>query len=471
MKKILVLMILPVLLYSVEEKLYEHMSIQTEHTLGNEGRGLSYVAEFGNIVLDKASVTFISYTVPSERPRPITFCFNGGPGSSSVWLNLGAFGPRTLALAPPGIPVAPPELKDNPYTLLDMTDLVFIDPVSTGYSEAKEPKCFYGVDEDVKLLAEFIRTYVTQFGRWDSLKYLAGESYGTTRAVGIASELYEKQRMSVNGLILLSTVLDFGTVSFAGRADLAEVLILPSYTAAAWYYKKLAPELQALPLEEALVKAEGYAKGRYAQALMEGDGISVERKKEVAEEVSRYSGLSADYVFRSDLRIPLLRFAKELLRPEKLMVGRMDVRFTSLPIDECADRIDFDPSLDGIIPGFQAAMQSYMRDELKIPNNEPYVILQSLPNWDYKSFLNVSEQLRDLMIRNVGMQVFVGSGYYDLATPYFASDYTMSHLGAPSRVHERIRRSYYEAGHMMYLKSEAHRKMKEDLKKFYQLAR
>jgi len=464
----------------------EHLS-QTDHRIRVNGVELRYTATAGNLLLKeedgkpKASVFFIAYTkdgVSAPAKRPITFTFNGGPGSSSVWLHLGAFGPRRVLMTDNGEPMpAPYRLVDNDLTLLDQSDLVFIDPVSTGYSRAapgQSSKQFHGVQEDIQAVGEFIRLYTTRFKRWESPKFLAGESYGTTRAAGLAGYLQDQLGMNLNGVVLVSSILDFQTARFDDGNDLPYILFLPSYTATAWYHKKLSAELQA-DRRRTLDEAEKFALTDYTVALMKGDRLDSEETGKIAARLARYTGLSEQFIRRSNLRVPMQRFAKELLRGEGRTVGRYDSRYTGIDRDGAGAAPEYDPSYAAVQGAFTATLNQYLRSELKYESDLPYEILTGrVQPWDFGSaknrYLNMSGSLRGAMTKNQHLRVFVANGYYDLATPYFATEYTFNHLGLDRSLANHVTMGYYDAGHMMYVERASHRKLKRDLERFYREA-
>jgi carboxypeptidase C (cathepsin A) len=464
----------------------EHLS-ETQHTITLNGTKLEYKATAGTLTLKDdagkptASVFFIAYTkagVEDLRKRPITFAFNGGPGSSSVWLHLGALGPKRVPVGDVGESVAPPyRLVENESTLLDLTDLVFIDPVSTGYSRpapGQDAKQFHGVQEDVQSVGEFIRLYVTRFQRWPSPKFLAGESYGTTRAAGLVAHLQDRDGMDFNGVVLVSSVLNFETLRFDEGNDLPYILYLPSYTATAWYHKKLSAELQA-DLRKTLAEAEQFAEGDYTLALMKGSKLTPEARKEAAHKLARYTGLSEDYVLRSNLRIEAMRFMKELLRGERRTAGRYDSRFTGTDLDAVGEQSEYDPSYAAVQGPYTATFNAYVRSELKYERDLPYEILTGrVQPWNFGNarnrYLNVAGSLRQAMTKNRDLRVFVASGHYDLATPFAATDYTFDHLGLDAGLADHVTMAYYEAGHMMYLHKPSLQKLKKDLAAFYRSA-
>nr|HMT20508.1 peptidase S10 [Promineifilum sp.] len=428
---------------------------QTSHTLQIGERRLSYTATAGRIVLKnedekegekpKAAIFFVAYTL--DRPegrtegehaaaRPITFSFNGGPGSSSVWLHLGLLGPRRVVLERDGAPLPPPyQLVENEFTLLDKTDLVFIDPVTTGFSRAvpgEKDKQFHGFKPDIESVGDFIRLYVSRYHRWGSPRFLIGESYGTTRAAGLAGYLQERHGMYLNGIMLVSVVLNFMTLSFAPGNDLPFILFLPTYAATAWHHNQLGADLQA-NLEQTLAEVEAFALGEYATALMQGDALPAERRTAIAARLARYTGLSADYVKSTNLRINIHRFVKELLRDRRRTVGRLDSRFTGIDRDAAGEEHEYDPSYAIIQGAYTGTLNDCVRRELGFESDLPYEILSDRVHpWSFdqhqNSYVNVGETLRKAMSMNPHLRVFVANGYYDLATPYLATRYTFNHL-------------------------------------------
>jgi carboxypeptidase C (cathepsin A) len=457
-------------------------SSHTKHTITLDGKKIEYEATAGTMVLkdedgkSQASIFHVAYTRTGEdaAKRPITFCFNGGPGSSSVWLHMGAFGPRRVAFTDDGQPLPPPaRLVDNEGSLLDLTDLVFIDPVSTGYSRAadeKNAKQFHGVQEDLQSVGEFIRLYTTRTGRWASPKFLAGESYGTTRAAGLANHLQSRLGMRLNGILLVSAVLNFGTIRFDEGNDLPYPLFLPGYTATAWYHKKLEPGLQG-ELTKTLAEAETFASGEYAQALHKGLGLTDTERRAVAAKVARLTGLSEEFVLRCDLRVEGQRFMRELLRDRGRTVGRFDSRYLGTDATDAGERPEYDPSYAAVQGTYTEGLNAYVRGELKFESDLPYEILTGrVQPWNYGTaanrYLNVAPQLRSAMAANANLRVFVANGYYDLATPYAATQYTINHLGSDRKLLERVTLAYYEAGHMMYVHKPSLVKLRKDAAAF-----
>ncbi|RMG91982.1 MAG: peptidase S10 [Chloroflexi bacterium] len=467
----------------------------THHVITINGEQIPYTVTAGTILLKeetekeekaegfkpKASIFYVAYTrddVEDVSKRPITFSFNGGPGSSSVWLHLGVLGPRRVETDEVGNLLPPPyRLVDNEFSLLDKTDLVFIDPVSTGYSRAvpgEKPREFHEFKKDIESVGEFIRLYTTRNMRWLSPKFLIGESYGTTRAGGLSGFLQEKYGMYLNGIMLVSAILNFQTAYFRPGNDLPYILFLPTYTATAWYHGRLDDELQA-DLRQTLAEVEAFALGEYTLALMKGDTLPADERANIVQKLARYTGLSPVYVERADLRIEIHRFVKELLRDEGRTVGRLDSRFKGIDRDAVGEHYEYDPSYVVIQGPYTAVLNDYVRRELQFESDLPYEILTSrVWPWRYKefenSYVNVAETLRKAMTINPYLKVFVANGYYDLATPYFATEYTFNHLGLDRSLRGNVSMAYYEAGHMMYAHQPSLARLKEDLAAFINTA-
>jgi carboxypeptidase C (cathepsin A) len=462
----------------------EEKTSETKHTVSIGGERIAYTAKAGTLILKddngdpKASVFYVAYTkdgVEDPSSRPITFSFNGGPGSSSVWLHLGVLGPRRVEMDKEGNPLPPPfKLVNNEHSLLDITDLVFIDPVSTGYSRpapGEEAKQFHGVEQDIASVGEFIRLFTARAQRWDSPKFLIGESYGTTRAAGLSSYLHEELGMYVNGIMLVSSILNFQSARFSLGNDLPYVLFLPTYAATAWYHRRLPQELQALALTDFLSQVEDFAIGAYNVALMRGADLPAEERAAIVTTLARYTGLTESYIEQTNLRINIHRFVKEFLRDERRTIGRFDSRIKGVDRDAAGEHHDYDPSYATVQGAYTAALNHYVRSVLSFKSDQVYAILTgNVQPWDYSKhqneFVNVAENLRQALTYNPYLKVFVGNGYYDLATPYFATEYTFNHLELDPTLQDHVTMGYYEAGHMMYLHEPSLIKLKADLAAF-----
>jgi len=389
---------------------------------------------------------------------------------------LGVLGPRRVVLTEEGeLPPPPFELTDNQYSLLDETDLVFIDPVSTGYSRAvdgQKPKDWHEFRKDIESVGDFIRLYTTRYNRWLSPKFLIGESYGTTRAAGLSGYLQERHGLYLNGLMLISAVLDFTTILFNPNNELPFILYLPSYAATAWYHKRAGV---GQPLGKFLEEVEDFASGAYASALMMGDRLPVEERLKVVQELARFTGLSTDFIERTNLRVIDQHFFKELLRESGRTVGRLDSRFLGIDRLGVTEAAEYDPLLTNVLGPYTAGFYETVRAELKFESDLPYEILsEKVWPWSYSAFenqyLNVAETMRKAMTYNPHLKVFVANGYYDLGTPYFATEYTFSHLGLDKSLQQNVSMAYYEAGHMMYIHMPSLKKLKTDLVKFMRSA-
>lgn len=464
----------------------------THHTIKINNQVIPYTATAGYITLrdeegkGKANVFFTAYTredIKNLSQRPLTFAFNGGPGSSTVWLHLGALGPKKVLLDDNGFPLPPPfKLIDNPYTLLDVSDIVCLDAISTGFSRAlpgEKPQQFHGVREDIEAVGEFIRLYLTRNNRWLSPKFILGESYGTTRATGLAGYLQGRRfGLYLNGVILVSSVLDFSTLDFSPGNDLAYILFLPTYTATAWYHHRLPNDLQTKSLREVLDEAEKLALNEYSLALLKGNSLSAEEKEVIIKKISRFTGLSPSYLAQANLRVSAYRFFKELLRNKHLTVGRLDSRFTGRDADAAGERPDFDPSSTAITGPFATLINHYLRVDLKFPNDLTYAIYGNVRPWrwiyeqqDRTPNVYLAETMRQALNQNKFLKVFVANGYYDLATPYFATEYTFNHIGLNGEFKDRVKMGFYEAGHMMYIHKKSHAQLKKDLAEFIKWAK
>ncbi len=457
--------------------------VVTHHALDLEGRTLRYTATAGRMPIPNADgdveahIFYVAYTLDQagERSRrPLIFSFNGGPGSASVWLHLGALGPRRVEMPDAVLPGPPYRLVDNAHTWLDRADLVFIDPVGTGYSRATKPdltKKFHGLQGDIQSVGEFIRLYITRNERWGSPLFLVGESYGTTRAAGLAGRLVERNGIAFNGIILVSSVLNFQTLQFDRGNDLPYALYLPTYAATAWYHKKLAGDLRR-DLKATVEAAAKWAAADYTTALALGDRLSPEARKAAVDGLARFTGLDPTYVDLANLRVDPAQFRKELLRKERKSVGRLDSRFVGDDASGVAERPDFDASNAAIRPPYTATINQYLRSSLGYETDVPYYILgEGVGAWDWGlsgrgGYPETASSLRDALAQNPSMRVFIASGYYDLATPFAATEYTFAHMNLAPAFREHITFAEYEAGHMMYVNPASLAKLKRDVAAF-----
>ncbi len=454
-----------------------------------QGPELNYTAAAGYLALKdeqgklRANMFYTAYVLPEagaqpatgpttgpataprgSSARPVTFVFNGGPGSASVWLHLGAVGPRRLDIPADGSAPTPPyKVVENPDSWLPATDLVFIDPVNTGFSRAAEPdkaKEFFGVSEDVNAVGEFVRLWLTKNNRWDSPIFVAGESYGTTRAAALTEHLQSRVGVQVSGVILMSTVLNFGLLDPREGNDVPYALYLPSYAAVAWYHHKGAEKYRD-NLDGLLKEAETYALNDYTVALAKGAALSATEKRTVATHLSELTGLSVDYLLASDLRVQPARFEKELLDggaagEEGKVIGRFDGRLTGDVIDPIESTQEYDPSLSGFLPAYTSAFNTYVRETLKFDSDLPYEVLTGRTQpWNWggngaSGYLYVGDNLRNAMTENPSLRLMVCQGRFDLATPFFAVDYTLNHMRMAAAIRKNISQKYYLAGHMMY---------------------
>ena len=468
----------------------------TEHSIKIGGQTIPYKATAGTIFLknekdeNEALIYYTAYTrsdVKDLSQRPLAFLYNGGPGSSSIWLHMGSFGPKRVVTVNADItPPAPYRLEDNPNCLLDRADLVFIDPVGTGFSKAvgkAQDKDFWGVDQDARSLAQFVQSYVTRNNRWNSPKFLIGESYGTFRNAALANLLQSRNGIYLNGIVMVSSVWDLGTLSFYPGVDLAYILYLPSYAATAWYHKVLKDRPDNLPAF--LDEARKFAKTEYADALLKGDTMSAADKAAIAKKLEHFTGLSEDYILKSNLRVKLRAFMQELQRNRGLTTGRLDARFSGPTYDLIASGADYDPQSTAITGAFTAAFNMYVREDLKFGHDRDYHVSAHFGDnhWDWKhetgqpgpaAFFpgtpNVMRDLANAVITNPKLQIEVEDGYYDLATPFLEAEYATEHLGLPENLQKNIHHKYYEAGHMMYLRQEDLTNLKSNVAAFIESA-
>ena len=462
----------------------------THHELKTGGEVLKYEATAGTLALKdeagkpRANFFFVAYRKePGDHfdaaKRPITFVFNGGPGAAAVWLHLGAVGPKSMKLDDAGIPSGPPHaLIDNPNSWLDATDIVLIDPVNTGYSRAAEgvkPEEFFGVDRDIQSVSEFIRLYLTRYDRWLSPKFLAGESYGTTRAAGLSEHLLARDGIDLNGIIFISSVLDFATISQSGSNDLPYILFLPSYASTAAHHKKLDAELMK-DRAKTQNEVQTFAVTEYASALARGDTLKGEERAAIVKRMSRYTSLSEEIIDKSNLRVPPSYFEKQLLGDGRRIVGRFDARIIGVDPSPLSEDPAFDPSFSYYLPAYTSTMTAYAHHVLKFESDLPYESLNGgrVQPWplgrEGSGFLDVATALARAMRENPKMKVMFASGYTDLATPYFATDYTISHMNLSSDLRKNVTRVMYEGGHMMYHVRESLEKLHGDVAVFIRQA-
>ncbi|HEV2529048.1 MAG TPA: hypothetical protein VGT61_11445 [Thermomicrobiales bacterium] len=461
--------------------------VTTSHSI-RLGRGtLDYDVTFGALPITdeygevEAHIYFTAYIKKGEETgqRPLTFTFNGGPGSSSAWLHLGGLSPKRVDLDDMGDTKAPPHrLVDNSETWLQFTDMVFIDPVGTGFSQAATPeldKKFWGVEGDLKSVGEAIRLYLSRYGRWTSPLFLAGESYGTFRSAGLASLLFDRG-VALNGIVLISTVLTMQASRFMSTNDLPNATFFPTYAATAWYHNKLAKDLQRKSCEELVTEVEAWVDREYIPALHLGDLLQGKEYQAMVQQVARYSGLSEDYVDRANLRINIHQFTKELLRNERKTVGRIDSRFTAIDRSHVTELPEFDPSVTYPGPVYTSTYNAYIRDELGWKTDIEFEMMSSTvgKEWDWGSgregYPDTSERLRSAIHKYRHLKVLVQQGYYDFATPHYAAEYTFRHMGIAPEYQKNIEWAYYEAGHMMYIDRKCREKMYADTVDFYKRA-
>jgi len=459
----------------------EPAPVTTRGSVITGGKTIAYTATTGRLPLvddageTAAEVFFIAYSAEKQakEPRPLIFAFNGGPGAAAVWLHLGALGPRRVEMLPDGNMPAPPfRLVNNDSSWLDKADLVFVDPVGTGFSRANKPentKNYANVQTDIESMGKFVRLYLSRYQKWNAPIFLVGESYGTFRVAGMAEYLVE-HGVALNGIILISSVLNMQTLSFDFGNDLPYPLFLPSYTATAWYYKKLSPDLQG-DLAKTLAQAEQWAATEYLTALFEGDRLPAQRRQAVAQKLASFTGLTPSFVIGRNLRIDNRDFSKELLRDRKEMTGFMDSRFHAPSLDP-AKPSAFDATVTTIRPPYTAMMNSYVRKELGYSTDLEYFVLGGgIGHWDWQaknSYADTSENLRNTFAKNRHMQLFVASGIFDLATPHFAAEYTLAQMGLTPDIQKRITTHRYNAGHMMYLDTASLSQLKKDVAEFLQ---
>jgi carboxypeptidase C (cathepsin A) len=456
--------------------LQERTSV-THHSARIGGQMVAYTAKAGTLLLRDererpiASFFYVYYTrdnVADLTRRPIIYSFNGGPGTASIWMHLGFTGPRRVVYDENGFMLRPPfRVADNEHSILDVADIVYIDPVGVGYSKmapGEDPHKFHGVLDDIRAMGDFIRLFTVREDRWKSPKYVIGESYGTTRAAGLAGYLQSTHQMYLNGVILVSTT----GLSYDRGDDIGYATSLPYMTAAAWYHKKLPADLQAKPLADALAESERFASGDYALALFKGGRIDDAARQTIAKQVARFAGVSSEFVLESNLRIEKSRFWKELLRDQRLTIGRLDSRYTGTDKDAAGERPEGDPAMWSWDGPFGGVVNTYFRDELKWDTDDKYYIWGSVQPWRQDPRTKVGEMLRAAMTQNPFLRVLVFGGYYDGATDFYSAQYTLSHLDPSGALNKRIHFAFFESGHMIYLKSSVLAAAKKDLADFIQ---
>lgn len=448
--------------------------VVTQHSVRIGNQTVQYSAEAGWLPIRDdgtlvAKMFYIAYTksgVPDAGARPLVFSFNGGPGTASVWMHLGYTGPRRVVYDDEGFAQRPPgTLENNPHSILDVADIVYIDPIATGYSrmiEGEDLHKFHGKLSDIRSVGEFIRLYLVRNNRWMSPKFVIGESYGTTRAAGLAGHLVSQHQIYLNGVILVSMT----GIDVDRGPEVRSATQLPQLTATAWYHHQLPADLQGRPLRSVLDEVEAFALGDYLQALVKGDRLPDAERDAVAERVARYTGVTAEYVTSTNLRIQTRRFWKELLRDRRLTVGRLDSRYLGVDRDAAGEGPEYDPALADWNGAFSNAINRYLREELRYNPDLQYNVWGNVRPWQQDQGANVGEMLREAMRNNPYLKVLVQAGYYDAATDYYSAIYTISQLQPGGEFKDRFRFTFYESGHMMYLRKPDLAQSNDDLRAF-----
>jgi carboxypeptidase C (cathepsin A) len=457
---------------------------QTSHAIRLDGRELKYTATAGTIPirLDDGKVAarmfFVAYTKDGEdaKTRPVSFLYNGGPGSASVWLHMGSFAPRRAQMADEGFQPSPPyQFVDNDNSLIDVSDLVFVDAIDTGYSRAMagvDNAQFHGQDGDIGAFGEFIAEYLSTYNRWHSPKFLIGESYGTIRSGGLSQELQSRHGVELNGIVLVSALLTYQTLSPAPNNDVAWAVQIQTFAATAWYHKKLPPDLQQKSIKQVVDDARTFAFGDYMLALTKGNTLTDAERNAMAEKLARYTGLSAKFILSANLRVDSARFRKELLRDKRLVVGRLDGRFTALDADAAGERQEFDPSNTALQGAYVALFQDYVKNELKWESDLHYPTSGNVRPWTYvqNRYMDTTDALRLTMAKNPFLKVLLVCGYFDMATYVGGAEFNLTHLAYDRQITDRVSYGYYEAGHMMYIRPSAHAALKKDVTAFIKSA-
>lgn len=461
-----------------EAELLPDEPVITQHSARINGRNVSYTAEAGWLpIRDDGKITakmfYMAYTrdgIEDKSTRPLIFSFNGGPGTASVWMHMGYTGPRRVVYDDDGFALRPPgNLEDNPHSILDAADIVYIDPIATGFSrmvEGEDLHKYHGTLSDIESVGEFIRLYILRKDRWMSPKFLIGESYGTTRASGLAGYLADRHQLYLNGVILVSMT---GLNVDAGE-DVSYATSLPHLAATARYHRQVADDLQSMPIRAFLDEVEAFAMGDYLQALVKGDRLEDAERTDMARRVARYTGLTSEYVMSTNLRISSRRFWKELLRDQRLTVGRLDSRYLGVDMDAAGERPEYDPAMSDWNGAFSDAVNRYIREELRYNPDLKYNVWGDVRPWNRDDGANVGQMLREAMRDNPYLKVMIQGGYYDAATDYYSAVYTISHLQPGGEFRDRFRFSWYESGHMMYLRKPDLANANNDLREFIRWA-
>ncbi|HET9166886.1 MAG TPA: peptidase S10 [Candidatus Angelobacter sp.] len=450
----------------------EEKTSVTHHSARIGGQQINYTATAATYVIraddgsPKATMFYVAYTKDGAdaSKRPLSFVYNGGPGSASLFTHMG-MGPKRVTLTADGhgLP-APYSVTDNEDSFLDATDLIFIDAISTGYSRpapGENPTQFHGIIQDANWFADFIYQYITRNERWLSPKFLIGESYGTTRSAELAGVLQERHEIYLNGIVLVSSV------AFANwGADDRTEFFLPTYTTTAWYHHLLQPDLQNLTIEQVAQKARAFAHGDYAAALEKGDALAPEEHKKIVEEIAHYTALSPKYIEQANLRVSPFRWFRELERDKRLTIGRLDSRFTGMEQDAAGERPDYDPSEASYEGAYVATFHDYVRRELKWESDMYYTVSANVRPWDQTGNTEVAEVLRSAMTQQTYLKVLVVAAYYDVATPFNGIEHTVAHMHLEPPMRKNISFTYYEAGHMMYIDEKEHHKLHKDVDDF-----